>query len=249
MEILVGILLSFLKTYKFTGCVENKLLFSVTPTQSSALEDSCRIDTTTEHTTRGLMLSKSSSSIITIVAVVVVVSIIIIIVTSLLIIYLSHFRKLCFKKEEKHLAIGCTNSILSADTIADTTSFNKEQSSIPVYSVVHTKKKTSNQKSCEDDVEKNGKKVVQHSTVVCNKEELNKCEVVQDVSDLYAAVDKSAKKKKLPVEKTAVQYSSTVHNREESNNKSEVQDASDLYAAVDKSAKKYSRGVSIASYK
>ena len=70
------------------------------------------------------MLSMSSSPIITIVAVVVVVSIIIVIVTSLLIIYLLHFRKLCFK-EEKHLAIGYTDTNLSADTIADTTSFNK----------------------------------------------------------------------------------------------------------------------------
>ena len=84
---------------------------------------------------------------------------------------------------------------------------------------------------------------------MCNKEEPNKCEVVQDVSDLYIAVDKSAKKKSCQWTKWQYCiYSSTVYNIEESYNKSEVQDVSDLYAAVETNVKKNSKGDSIASY-
>ena len=95
-------------------------------------------------------------------------------------------------------------------------------------------KKTKNEETGKDEVKKN-KMAVYYSTV-CNEEHNSKSEV-QDVSDLYAAVDKSAKTKKQSAMTEMAEHYSMVCNMEEPD-KSEVQDVPDLYAAVDKSAKR-----------
>ena len=59
---------------------------------------------------------------------------------------------------------------------------------------------------------------------------------VQDVSELCAAVDKIAKRKRKWLEDEMAVHYSAISNKE-APNKSEVQEVSDMYAAVDKSAK------------
>ena len=206
--------------------------FSEITTQANIVEDSYTVDNT----------PSSSPSITLVIAV--VVSIIVIIVTSLLIIFVLVCRKLCINKEEKLLAIQNKNSKLSTDIIAyNTSSFNVEQSkndNIPVYSVVNKhSKKTNEQKTCkggEDD------KIAVNYSTVCSKEEPSS---KSEVSDLYAAVDKSAgKKKNLPEDKMALKYS-TVGTKEESDDKKVVQNVSDLYAAVNKGAIKFPEDIAL----
>ena len=169
-------------------------------------------------------------------------SIVVIAVLVILIIIILYFRKSCFKKEEKNTPMQFKMSERSADDIVcDSTSLNDEQSKndgAPVYSVVSKyAKKVSKEKAGKGDKEENNKMAVYYSPV-CKKEETNIKSEVQNISDLYATVDKSTRrKKKSSVEdKKAVQYS-TVCGKEESN-KNEVQQFSDLCAVVDKSAKR-----------
>ena len=187
------------------------------------------------------MLSMPSTPNITTIIIAVILSSAVSTVPVILIILLLCFRKSCFKKKEKNIPMQFKMSERSADdSVCDSTSLTDEQSKSdgePVYSVVNKHaKKTNEEEAGKDDEEIIGEMSVYYSTV-SNKEESIKCEV-QDVSDLYAAVDKRARKKnESPEKKKAVHYSTTC-NKEEPNSKSEVQDVSDLYAAVDKSARK-----------
>ena len=206
-------------------------------TTSNITEDSSRANT--QQTT-----FMPSAPNITPVIVAVICSIVVIIVLVILIITLLKLRKSSFKdKKNPNMSMQFKVSERSADgvVVCDSTSLNDEQAmndGAPVYSVVSKHAKMiSKEKAGKGDKEENHKMAVYYSTV-CEKKELIIKSEVQNISDLYAAVDKSTRrKKKSPEEdKMAVQYS-TVSSKEESNKK-EVEDVSDLYAAVYKKAKR-----------
>ena len=97
-------------------------------------------------------------------------------------------------------------SEISADNIivGESTSLNDEQSmndGAPVYSVVSKyANKVSKEKAGKGDEENNNNMAVYYSTV-SKKEEPNIKSEVQNISDLYAVVDKSTgRKKKSPEE-------------------------------------------------
>ena len=186
------------------------------------------------------MLLMPSTPNITTIIIAVILIIAVITVSVIPIILLLCFRKSCCKKEEKSIPMQFKMSERSADNmVCDNTSHNDEQSKndgASVYSVVNKHgKKTNEVEAGKGEDEKKDEMSVYYSTV-CDNEKSNKSEV-QDVSDLYAVVDKSARKKKeLPEGKIAVQYSTTC-NKKVPNSKSEVQNLSGLYAAVDKSAR------------
>ena len=178
-------------------------------TTSVVMEDSS--EDNTQQSTRVIQSILSPSITIIVVTAMILLFVIIIIPISL-IIFRKSFTK---KKENPPIPLQCMNPEESTEDVivSDNASLNKKQSkniAAPVYSVVskNAAKNISEEKTGSIDEEKNEEMAPCYSTV--NKEGLESKSEVRNDLDLYATVDKSAKKKKI-LHKETTSHPATVN--------------------------------------